>query len=258
MKKNIKNKKELFFCVTYILLIVSLLFLMTPQAKPLGSYISQINSSPINSNSKNNDYFNSNATLIMESIDLAKNDDYINNTYEIDINTLKTLKLYRNNIKRVDEDYLRAMTISNSTPLDFSTSNIIVEYCNLLDLPTSLVLALIDLESNFDQYEVGSSNDRGYCQVIPDTEKWLANTYGYLLELEYNPDRIFEPEYNIGLGMLYLHILNKAYGDNYHKILSEYNRGYHNLKKYYSENQTYVTSYSRGVLNREIKFKNFN
>lgn len=158
------------------------------------------------------------------------------------------------NIKKVSKE----IEISNSTPLSIETAKIIVDYCDRLDLPVSLVLALIELESNFNQYEVGADNDRGFCQIIPGTEKWLAETHGHKLGLKYDPKRIFEPEYNIGLGMLYLHILKRAYGENYHKILSEYNRGIYNLKKYYDKHGTYVTSYSRGVLSREEKYISFN
>ncbi|WP_202708283.1 lytic transglycosylase domain-containing protein [Sporosalibacterium faouarense] len=148
--------------------------------------------------------------------------------------------------------------IINSTPLSLETAEVVAEYCAKLDIPISLVLALIDLESDFNQYEVGADNDRGYCQIIPSTEKWLAETYGYILDLKYDSDKIFEPQYNIGLGMLYLHILKNAYGENYHKILSEYNRGIYNLKKYYNEHGTYVTSYSRGIISREKKYLQLN
>ena len=155
-------------------------------------------------------------------------------------------------------DFQKAIEISKSTPLDLVTSSIIIKYSNLLDLPPSLILGLIELESNFKQYEVGRDNDRGYCQIIPGTEKWLADTYGHMIGLTYDKERIFEPDYNIGLGSLYLHILKKAHGEDYHKILSEYNRGIYNLTKYYNTHGTYVTSYSRGVLNRERKYKTLN
>jgi soluble lytic murein transglycosylase-like protein len=127
-----------------------------------------------------------------------------------------------------------------------------------LDLKPSLILAVIKLESNFNKYEVGEDNDRGYMQIIPSTEKWLAKKYGYKLGLKYNPKRIFEPEYNIGLGAIYLSILKESYGENYNRILSEYNRGPYNLREYYNKHKTYVTSYSRGVLRREKAFLVFN
>ncbi len=157
-----------------------------------------------------------------------------------------------------NKEFNTAIAISQSTPLDLYTSGVILGYSRKLDIQPSLIIALIEQESNFNQCEVGDHNDRGYCQIIPDTEKWLAEKYGHILGLEYNTNKIFEPEYNIGLGAIYLHILKKAYGDNYHKILSEYNRGVYNLKKYYEKNGTYVTTYSRGILRRESKYKPLN
>lgn len=117
---------------------------------------------------------------------------------------------------------------------------------------------MIDLESNFGQYEVGGADDRGYMQIIPSTEKWLAKEFGEKIGVEFNPEQIFEPTYNIGLGAAYLSLLKGVYGENYNRILSEYNRGPYNLKRYYEANNTYVTTYSKVVLSREKKYLTFN
>ena len=254
MNKKI-NKKELIFSITYILAVIVLIFFITSEPKAINGYKGLQKNNTID-NSINDKELNFNEAFILEPFDLVKINDNEQKTSKID--TVNNTPQICNLKQTIDENYQKAMEISESTPLDFDTSKIIIEYCNKLELPPALVLAVIELESNFDQYAVGSSNDRGYLQIIPNTEKWLAESYGHLLGIEYNPDRIFETEYNIGLGMLYLHILKEAYGENYHKILSEYNRGYHNLKKYYSKNQTYATSYSRGVLSRKVKFKDLN
>ena len=112
----------------------------------------------------------------------------------------------------------------------------------------------MESESNFQQFEVGTSEDRGYMQIIPSTEEWLANTYGVQYGLEYDPERIFDADYNIGLASIYLSLLQKSYGDDYNRILSEYNRGPYNLMEYYKENNTYETTYSRVVLSKEHKY----
>lgn len=148
--------------------------------------------------------------------------------------------------------------LEKKTPLDLETSAIVVSYANKFNIKPSLILAVIKLESNFKQYEVGDDDDRGYMQIIPSTEKWLAQKYGDKLGLKYDPNKIFEPEYNIGLGVIYLSILKEAYGENYDRILSEYNRGPYNLKAYYEKHKTYSTDYSRGVLRREKKFIELN
>ncbi len=148
-----------------------------------------------------------------------------------------------------------AVKIANETPLDYDASLSIVDYANKFDLDISLLLGLIDLESSFEQYEVGYSQDRGYMQIIPSTEKWLFEEYGDLLGFEYDPSRIFDPEYNIGVGSVYLYHLKQIYGDDKDRILSEYNRGPYNLKKYYAKHLTYVTKYSKTVKARSKKYR---
>ncbi len=148
----------------------------------------------------------------------------------------------------------KAKEISGSSPLDFETAYIVAKYSDQFELNVSLILSVMELESNFSQYEVGTHEDRGYMQIIPLTEKWLAETYGHEYGLDYDPDRIFEPEYNIGLASIYLSFLQDAYGKDYNRILSEYNRGPTNLQRYYEENETYETTYSRVILSRESKY----
>lgn len=146
------------------------------------------------------------------------------------------------------------MKISEETPLDYEGALALVKYADLYDLPYSLVLSIIDLESNFNPNLVGTSQDRGYMQIIPATERWLVHQFGDELGIEYDPGRIFEPEYNLALGIKYLDLLRSNHGDDYDRILSEYNRGPSNLARYYSAYQTYSTSYSRTVLSRQKKY----
>lgn len=144
----------------------------------------------------------------------------------------------------------KAKEISSATPLEYESALVLVKYADQYDVPYSLVLSIIEIESGFKSDLVGQDQDRGYMQIIPGTEKWLATSYGEELGLEYDPSRIFEAEYNLALGIKYLDELISGYGTNYDRILSEYNRGPSNLARYFSANQTYSTSYSRKVLSR--------
>ena len=148
----------------------------------------------------------------------------------------------------------QAKSIEEETPIDFETAYYVAKYADLFDLNVSLVLSVMELESNFGQFEVGTSEDRGYMQIIPATEEWLATTYGDEIGIEYNPEKIYEPEYNIGLASIYLSLLKNNYGNDYNRILSEYNRGPYNLREYFKENNTYETTYSRVILNKESKY----
>jgi len=148
----------------------------------------------------------------------------------------------------------KAKEISDATPLEYESAVILVKYADIYDIPYSLVLSIIDIESGFQKNLVGADRDRGYMQIIPGTERWLAKTFGDELGLSYDPNRIFEPEYNLALGIKYLDELMSDYGVDYDRILSEYNRGPNNLKKYYEANRTYSTTYSRKVLSKNTSY----
>jgi soluble lytic murein transglycosylase-like protein len=152
----------------------------------------------------------------------------------------------------------KANEIAENTPLDLAAATSLVKYADQFDIPYSLVLSIIDLESNFTADLVGTHEDRGYMQIIPKTEAWLATAYGEELGLSYDPARIFEPDYNLALGIKYLDVLMSSNGANMEKILSEYNRGPYNLEKYFALNQTYSTDYSRTVLSKERKYLSYN
>jgi len=171
---------------------------------------------------------------------------------------------YKEIAKFVDFDSLettqleKAKEISDATPLDYESAVVLVKYADIYEIPYSLVLSIIDIESGFVKDLIGNSQDRGYMQIIPGTEKWLASTFGTELGLNYDPNRIFEPDYNLALGIKYLDEMMNDYGKNYDRILSEYNRGPSNLQKYYAANQTYSTSYSKKVLSNETLYVSLN
>ncbi|HKL11639.1 MAG TPA: transglycosylase SLT domain-containing protein [Clostridia bacterium] len=154
-------------------------------------------------------------------------------------------------------DLERILDLADRTPLNLQESAILLGYCDKMEMKPSIILGLIETESNFNKFAVGTSKDRGYMQIIPDTEKWLAHRYGYRLYINYDSSNIFEPEYNFALGIIYLNHLKRVYGENYHKILSEYNRGPYNLKMYYNKHKTYQTSYSKLVLKKSEKYRAF-
>lgn len=144
--------------------------------------------------------------------------------------------------------------ISDATPLSYEDAMVLVKHADANDIPYSLVLSIIELESNFQKDLVGASQDRGYMQIIPASERYLATKFGEELGLTYDPSRIFEAEYNLALGIKYIDMLRDTHGNDYERILSEYNRGPGNLAKYYAAYNTYSTSYSRKVLSKQQKY----
>ncbi len=148
--------------------------------------------------------------------------------------------------------------IAESTPLEADAAAALVYYADFYGIDYSLVLSIIEIESNFQQYLVGTSNDRGFMQIIPITERHLADSFGSKIGIEYDPNRIFEPDYNLGLGISYIAYLASIHGDDLDKILTEYNRGAGGLAMYYAENLTYSSVYSRSVIDRTYKYQELN
>jgi len=192
----------------------------------------------------------------------------LNNQIEQTSEELEAMEVIKEKVKFIEE-YIdlegeevnllkKAKNISDETPLDFKSSVVLVSYADRFDLKPSLLLSMIELESNFNQWEVGTSQDRGLMQIIPSTEKWLAEDFGDKIGVKYDPSKIFEPDYNIGLAATYLNIIQKAHGNDYNKILSEYNRGPYGLARYYEKNKTYETAYSRVILSKEKKYLAYN
>ncbi len=153
------------------------------------------------------------------------------------------------------EELKKVKDIAMSTPLDLEASAALVHYVELYDLDYSLILSIIETESNFQPYLVGTSNDRGLMQIIPSTEKGLVDLYGGTIGVEYNPSRIFEPDYNLGLGISYIAHLVDVYGMDEEKVLTAYNRGDGGMASYYANYSTYSTPYSRSVIDRSTKYR---
>jgi hypothetical protein len=155
-----------------------------------------------------------------------------------------------------DEDISYARQIDEKTPLDIKYAVILMSYTKKLNLPPSLLLALFESESDFNPTAVSPVNAKGIGQVRKVTEKWILERYGHLLDLTYNHDRIFEPEYNLGCATLVLYDMYERYGDdNIHKILTEYNQGIGNAQKYYKKHSTYVSGYSRKIIRNTKKYE---
>lgn len=87
-------------------------------------------------------------------------------------------------------------------------------------LDPMLVAGLIHQESAFQPDAHSYADAFGLMQLIPDTARQLARQAG----LRYSEARLFEPDYNIRLGTLYLADLKKQFG-NIESVLAVYNAG---------------------------------
>lgn len=76
----------------------------------------------------------------------------------------------------------------------------------LYELDTSLVMAICMTESGFDKKAISSVGAIGIMQLMPKTAEAVCR----LNQLEYCYERLYDTEYNITIGCLYLrYLLNK-------------------------------------------------
>ena len=90
-----------------------------------------------------------------------------------------------------------------------------------------LVVAVIRTESAFNTWAVSPVGAMGLMQVMPNTGKWLAERRGEKMR---RTENLFDSEYNIELGTMYLAELIEEFG-TIEKALVAYNAGPGNAKK---------------------------
>ncbi len=148
--------------------------------------------------------------------------------------------------------------ICEATPMDVETAWMLLQGSREHRLSLWIVLALIDQETGgtFQADLVGRDRDRGYMQITPITERHLFQIHGSGWHFDYNPEDIFEPWYNLTLGMGYLRELaDRQMELDWGRVLSEYNYGPVGLSRYYRRTGTYETGYSRQVLEKSLKWE---
>lgn len=130
-------------------------------------------------------------------------------------------------------------------PLSHSLQQFIYEICLDEDVPFSLVVALIDHESNFNAEAVSATNDTGLMQI---------NEVNFsVLEESYNADDMTNAYHNVYCGVkIIASYLNKY--EDVEKALMAYNMGEYGASKAW-ENGIYSTTYTQGVLSTWEEYK---
>lgn len=107
-----------------------------------------------------------------------------------------------------------------------------IERCaaeNALD--PALVAAVIWTESGFDKDARSSRGACGLMQLTEPTAEYCAS----LMNKEFDPSRLFEPEYNIELGSFYLSYLIEKFDGDTVAALAAYNAGEGNVSAWLAE-----------------------
>lgn len=105
----------------------------------------------------------------------------------------------------------------------------IEKYSERFELDPWLVLAVIWVESKFDNTATSSKDARGLMQITPQTGQWASEK----LKLEdYEDELLYDPETNIKIGSWYLDNLRTQFDGNFELVLAAYNGGSGNVTEW--------------------------
>ncbi|NLP18921.1 MAG: lytic transglycosylase domain-containing protein [Firmicutes bacterium] len=91
-----------------------------------------------------------------------------------------------------------------------------------------LVTAVIRVESKFFPKALSPMGARGLMQIMPETGQWVAEEMSLA---DFTPDRLYEPEINILIGVWYLASLQQEFAE-LKMVLAAYNSGGGNVKRW--------------------------
>ena len=113
------------------------------------------------------------------------------------------------------------------------------------NIDENLVYGIVFCESGFDCFATSRKGAVGLMQLMPSTAKWCCER----LNIEYNEQKLFEPDYNLTLGIYYLSYLANRF-DTQQKIVWAYNAGETKVKTWSDRSQVYkeTLAYERRVV----------
>lgn len=105
---------------------------------------------------------------------------------------------------------------------------IIFSCADKFDVDPYLITAMIRVESKFFPKALSSMGARGLMQIMPETGQWAAEEMDLA---NFTPDRLYEPEVNILIGVWYLASLQREFTE-LEMVLAAYNSGGGNVKRW--------------------------
>lgn len=109
---------------------------------------------------------------------------------------------------------------------------LIEENCFKNKVDPFFVLALIKTESRFYVQAHSRAGARGLMQIMPETGQWIARQMGLT---DFKTAQLFEPDYNIALGIWYLTYLLEQFEEDLVKTVAAYNAGINRVNKWLVE-----------------------
>ncbi len=109
---------------------------------------------------------------------------------------------------------------------------LVTTYSQQYNVDPYLVLAVIRKESRFYTQAHSRVGAQGLMQIMPETGMWIAQQ----MKLEgFSEGKLFEPQYNIPMGIWYLAYLDKTFNGDLPKMLAAYNAGEHKVRKWLND-----------------------
>ncbi|MCF6092972.1 lytic transglycosylase domain-containing protein [Microaerobacter geothermalis] len=108
----------------------------------------------------------------------------------------------------------------------------VMEASKLFDVDPYLILAIIQIESNYVETTQSKKGAIGLMQLMPETAKWAIKEGNFPKEVV---DKVNEPEVNIFIGTWYVSFLKRKFNGNYAAVVAAYNAGPGNVEKWLSQ-----------------------
>lgn len=241
MRARDKNEKFRNIIVGMILAIAILIFLSITlidtlrysqkQVEELESQVSQMDS-----------------TIHQITIDNYKLEQAVIDHKDIILDQRHMLSKDLTTVRQMLIEELSKVYYIDDLPISRVEQSYIHKMADKYNIKHSIVLGLIDLESEFDRDAIGrnkNSVDYSLFQVNSNNQKWMDRVFNKQMNLMEFYD-------NTDAGM---YILNSYSDNNINKWLTQYNKGRGGAKKYYLTHGDYNSVYARLVLERSRKYE---
>ncbi len=108
----------------------------------------------------------------------------------------------------------------------------IIKYSEAHQLDSSLVGAMIFVESGFNPEAVSHKGAMGLMQIMPKTGEWVTKELGIY---KFSSEDLLNPEKNLRIGTWYLDYLKRYFNGNNYLALASYNAGHRNVSNWVRE-----------------------
>ena len=109
---------------------------------------------------------------------------------------------------------------------------LVKQYSEQYKVDPCLVLAVIRTESRYNAQAVSRAGAKGLMQIMPETGTWIAKQ---MKMTDFSEEKLYQPAYNIPMGIWYLGYLNKTFNGDITKMLAAYNAGESKVRKWLND-----------------------